>query len=126
MTALSEALEAARRIVEAAERRSANMAPNSSLRKFSEACGDLYSSTKTEQCIALARAVISLSASRADDGWLPIEEAPKDGTPVELLTISVCEWRESEPVLGEGSGWRRTDFQDRVLGFRALPSPPKE
>jgi hypothetical protein len=54
------------------------------------------------------------------DGWQDISTAPKDGTPVRLLIVSECEWREGDPACLVTGGWHRVHSRDRVLGW--LPS----
>ena len=97
--------------------------------------------TADEKALTLADAILSLI--RAEDGWMPIESAPKDGTRV-LLWIVPREdsWGTVEPsaVIGDWVVWldreHRAGMRDgwswygsaqcEPTHWRPLPSPPKE
>ena len=71
------------------------------------------------------------------EGWRPIEEAPKDGTPVLLWCVhpharwatDAREW--SSAVVGQwidhnGGGWTWHGMAGRMTHFMPLPAPPVE
>ena len=109
MSADKEAVEAARRIVEAADRRSATNRPDIALGAFSAACRELYTATTTDRCVELARA------------FLPLVER------AEAMEAAI---REIETICTESAGACRKRMGTRVgnvlvTAQAALsPSPP--
>ena len=74
----------------------------------------------------------------ADDGWRPIETAPKDGTPIDLWAVHEdraerrpnCTWGDCQDWTGrEYESWQRlkTPYRDwAATHWRPLPTPPVE
>lgn len=88
------------------------------------------------QCIDWQKHVCTFPPQERSDGWLPIESAPKDGTPVMLF--SPC-----DPFFNDGAnvgtgmvwvsggwrdtgGWRGDYGHDEPTHWQPLPDPPKE
>ena len=74
-----------------------------------------------------------LSLIRAEDGWMPIESAPKDGTRIILAwggASVVGFYLDNSKTNHPWQGWKVPSMEPMPRGlvthWRPLPSPPKE
>ena len=78
---------------------------------------------------ATAKRALEAAEHVRGDGWMPIESAPRDGTPFWAFEASkaepqyVCWWKED---YGGWEGWQDvSDSEPEPTHFRHLPPPPK-
>jgi hypothetical protein len=77
---------------------------------------------------------------RREDGWQPIDTAPKDGTRVDLWAkmwqvyndeftgkrFADCYWTNGDSMSGRHAHWRELDPSWRPTHWMPLPEPPSD